>query len=226
MPSWSIHCAIAKKIKEHLDVDENLFLCGNSVADVDDNINNYGSYATHFYGTLMCDVCEGEELPDINRFYTRYKNKLSNPLILGYYCHLLTDYYFNYYTYKDHWLLDENGKVIGLKLKDGEEFITHSNYLRQDIKRKDFAKYGRYLYDLGMVKFPLYDDSILEYCKELTPLFINKQDIDLMIKYCYDLYPNCFFNDLSASKASSGDMLFISMALSFSFISSSNGSSN
>ena len=31
MPSWSIHCAIAKKVMKDLDIDANTFLFGNII---------------------------------------------------------------------------------------------------------------------------------------------------------------------------------------------------
>ena len=80
MPSWSIHCAVAKKVMDYIEVDKNTFLFGNIVADVDDYVNDYGSYATHFYGTLNCEACPNEELPDINKFYNLYKH-FHNPYL-------------------------------------------------------------------------------------------------------------------------------------------------
>lgn len=185
MPSWSIHCAVAKKIISHLDVDENTFLFGNIVADVDDDINHYGSYATHFYGTLASSFCPNEELPNIHEFYDIYKSKLNDPLIMGYYCHLLTDYYFNDYTYTNHWLMDENKNIIGVKLTNGEEKKTRSIYRLQEIKRKDFAKFGKMLYDKGLVDFPEYSANLINHAKLLEPNFINKNDIKVMLSKIY-----------------------------------------
>lgn len=185
MPSWSIHCAIAKKVMKDLDIDANTFLFGNIIADVDDEINYYGSYATHYYGIVNSASCPSEELPDIEGFYQKYKFKINDPLILGYYCHLLTDYYFNEYTYANHWLMDEAGHVIGAKLKDGNELATKSLYKLLSIKRKDFAKFGRQLYDLGLTSFPVYDKEIIKHCQLLEPNFISDRDIKVMISKIY-----------------------------------------
>ena len=185
MPSWSIHCAVAKKVMDYIEVDKNTFLFGNIVADVDDYVNDYGSYATHFYGTLNCEACPNEELPDINKFYNLYKNELDDSLILGYYCHLLTDYYFNDYTYTNHWIMDERKNIIGVKLADGSISEIKSIYKLQDIKRKDFAKFGKMLYDSGLTEFPKYSKEIMNHTKLLQPNFIKDNDIKVMLSKVY-----------------------------------------
>lgn len=185
MPSWSIHCAVAKKVMEQLDIDKNTFLFGNIVADVDDYINSYGSYATHFYGTLASSSCPNEELPNINEFYEVYKSKLSDPLIMGYYCHLLTDYYFNDYTYANHWIMDENNNVVGVKLVDGTNKKVSYSYELQKIKRKDFAKFGKMLYEKGLVDFPEYSNNLIDHTKLLEPNYIDENDIKVMLGKIY-----------------------------------------
>jgi hypothetical protein len=181
MPSWSIHCVIAKKVNEYLKLDENTFLLGNILPDVDDEINEYGSYFSHYYGTLRCSGCQGEELPDIQRFLKKYKDNIDNPIMMGYYCHLLTDYYFNDYAYSKYWLMNKNGDVIGVKTHDGKEILA-PYCKRQTIKKQDFIKFDRELYDLGVVTYPIYNSSLIDDVGS-TPLnFIDSKDIELVFK--------------------------------------------
>ena len=96
MPSWNIHLAIAKKLNEKLNVEKNSFYIGNLLADVDKE-QNISRKTTH-YDNLICKNCPTEQLPNIEEFLKDYKEKLNNnSLILGYYSHLLADYFYNNY---------------------------------------------------------------------------------------------------------------------------------
>ena len=89
MPSWSIHLAIAKKVNEKLQLNNELFLYGNLMPDVDKK-TSITRYNAHFYNpNLPFPTVPREKMIDIDKFLEVYMDKLNNPLILGYYAHLL-----------------------------------------------------------------------------------------------------------------------------------------
>ena len=69
---------------------------------------------------------------DIDSFLKDYKDKLSNPLILGYYRHLLTDNFYNNEIYSNIWVQDNKHNIIGIKLKNGKNL----NIDKEDKKKQ------------------------------------------------------------------------------------------
>lgn len=61
MPSWSIHLAVAKRVNEKLKVEDDSFVYGNLLPDVDKKtkINRYNA---HYYNeNLPFPTCPKEE---------------------------------------------------------------------------------------------------------------------------------------------------------------------
>lgn len=120
MPSWSIHLAIAKRINDKLNLDKDLFYYGNLLPDVDKSTLISRDEAHYDNHTIPFPNCPKEHMIDIDLFLKDYKENLSNPLILGYYCHLLADNFYNNEIYSNKWIQDANNNIIGIKLKNGK----------------------------------------------------------------------------------------------------------
>lgn len=86
MASAVIHMAVAKKVNEQLKQDEKLFYLGSVAPDISKQIGE-SRKKSHF----ILDS-ENTDIPDIDRFVNKYKNKTFNAFELGYLIHLLTDY--------------------------------------------------------------------------------------------------------------------------------------
>ena len=113
MPSWPVHLVIAKKVNAKLKLNEDLFLYGNLIPDVDKG-TKITRYEAHYYNeNLPFPTVPQEKMIDINKFINVYKDALNNPLILGYYSHLLTDQFYNEKIYTTKWIQDENNNIIG-----------------------------------------------------------------------------------------------------------------
>ena len=118
MPSWSVHLAIAKKANTKLKLNEDLFLYGNLIPDVDKG-TKISRYDAHFYNEeLPFPTVPQEKMIDIDKFLNTYKDKLNNHLILGYYSHLLTDQFYNEKIYTTKWIQDKNNNIIGIKFNN------------------------------------------------------------------------------------------------------------
>lgn len=173
MPSWPVHIALAQKLNKKFKLSDD-FILGNILPDVPNGyiINNIKckelkSY-THFNNK------EGEK-PKINtdEFLKKYQNKLNNPIILGYYTHLITDMYFNNDFHKKHII---NGHLI---LNTGKENnIPLKNW---ELKQKDFNAFGNNLTLKGKLGEPI---KLTKNTKNLIkdlPFTLSDEDISLTI---------------------------------------------
>ena len=176
MPTWNIHLAMAKKINEKLKNDEDAFYLGNVLPDID-----YGmkltKKITHNLG-VTCPKCPKEILPDYKDFIKKNKGKMNNPIIMGEYIHLLTDYYFNKTVFQNHWILDDNKNIIGIKLKNGKCIISQDDKTRKKYKHKDFDTYSKYLNKEGLVDIPNFSNTLKDYIKD------TKYDIKYVKNRC------------------------------------------
>ena len=107
-----------------------------------------------------------EDIPDVNMFYNKYKDYLNNPFEMGYYIHLLTDYYwFKEFIPKRIKNIKLKMNNLELKLKPGDiGKIIYSDYTNLNINLIDH-------YDLTLKLF--YEE--LEYPRtRINEIPINK----------------------------------------------------
>jgi len=185
MPCWSIHLAVAKKLNNKLNLNKDIFYLGNLVPDIE-----YGSKVnrkcTHYYSDdSICKKCISEILPNINNFFNDYKDKLNDDFILGYYIHLLTDYYYNNYIFSNCWVQNNDNEIIGIKLNNGKIINTDKNDIktRKDYKHNDFLLYGKYLFNNNFVELPKYNNSIKDSIKLLKDNFYTETDMKERVEY-------------------------------------------
>lgn len=184
MPAWGMHLYIAKKINEKINIkDYDSFLFGNIVADINNGylvkdvskIINHKQ--THYY-------VENEKNMnyDIQQFIKDNKNNLESSLILGYIAHLFADQYWNNTTYTKYGIYNEQNKLIGLKLNDGNKIINAGEKLTK-IKQDDFRVFVNYLYKNNLVDIPVYNEKIYEQIKNVKSIELTKEDINKTINY-------------------------------------------
>lgn len=190
MPSWGMHLLVAKKINEKLNLEDyNSFLIGNLIPDINngklikDVSKVYSHRETHFGGNNPFikngKVC----YYDVDKFIENNNKNFNNPIVLGYYIHLLTDLYFNNLTYTVHAILDKENNVIGLKSLDGKELIGDAEIRRKN-KVEDFCIFvNDYIYKNDLIDRPYYDEKSLKFVQELTNIEVTKDDLQKMIEY-------------------------------------------
>ncbi len=184
MPSWPIHLSIAKKVNEKLKLNKDLFYYGNLIPDVDKN-SSINRYQAHYYDkNLPYFNCPKEHMINIDLFLKDYKDNLSNPLILGYYCHLLADYYYNLKVYTTKWVCDEENNIIGIKLKNNKIVSLDKEdkkNLRKKYKHGDFELYGKYIFNT--IEIPTNSEIIKDNIKYLKDNLLTDELVDYRIKY-------------------------------------------
>lgn len=176
MNAHHIHLAVAKRITELLDVEEDPFYFGAVVADFTKKVPKKSS---HFQKkAIIKDV--KVMLPDYNEFYKKYKEKISNPVYLGYLVHIMTDYYFNNNTFSNYWVI-ENKIIVGAKLNNGN--IRYGDMLsRRRLRINDYEVFDNYVSKTHAYKTPSYSLELYEYVKELKLIPLNKEDIFTIIE--------------------------------------------
>lgn len=141
MPGYVIHMAVASKIVENKGITDEkyirAFLVGNIIPDAMDRNNKKES---HFWDELT--YANLNRIPNLDDFLSKYKSKLNDPFVLGYYTHLMLDNLFVNEYWKEHFRLlnqygeDENSynlvkyiKVIADdKIYDRESFFSDELY--------------------------------------------------------------------------------------------------
>lgn len=190
MPTWAIHLVTAKKVSEKINIDKNIFTFGNILPDIPNEyvvkgIKHHVSHARTHFETDILVVEHIEKRYDLRNFAEKYKNKFSNPLMLGYYVHLLTDYFWNDKTYGERGIYDEEKNRIGLILKDGERILCSKEKARQ-IKTQDFKIFSKYIYDHHLADKLEYQEEIQEYLKDIDWITLEKSEIEKTIDYISD----------------------------------------
>ncbi len=186
MPSWGIHLAIAKRLNTKLHYNSNTFYFASLIPDVNKKYS-VSRKETHYYDDkIICEGCPKETLPNIDKFIEDYKDRLDSELIVGYYCHLLADYYYNDIICSKSYLQDKDNNIIGLIFKNGKKKIYNEKKVHKIIgnkKHRDLELYAKYLFKDNKVDVPLEDDAIYEDLKLLNGEFITDSLVKERIDY-------------------------------------------
>lgn len=190
MPSWITHLVTANKIKQECEKNEFIFanimpdiLEGHNVKKVSKIITDYQTHYPHIKTINGITI----PLPNIYKFKNEYKEKMKNPIIKGYYCHLLTDYFWNDYTYKNYFeKFDKEKDLIKIKLNNGKTEIVRWNDAVK-IKQQDFSNFTKYLKNNEKIVIPYYSNNITKYSEELKEFKFTKEDIENTIIFIQNM---------------------------------------
>lgn len=119
MASAVMHIAVAKKVNEYLKMDEKMLYLGTIAPDISKQVGTSRDLS-HF-------IDNSEGIPNVNAFYNKYKEYLNNPFEMGYYIHLLTDYYwfkeFIPQRIKNLKITDKNGNKVDATIEETSKLI-------------------------------------------------------------------------------------------------------
>ena len=183
MPSWPVHIALAKKLNKTLKLSDD-FILGNIIPDVPNGyiIANTKCKENKRFTHFNINKENTKPIISIENFLKKYQNKLNNPIILGYYTHLLTDKYFNDDFHKNH---VKNKDTI---LRDGN--INNTPFKGWELKQKDFSTFGDHLTLNGNLKNTISQTKDTKKLIKDLPFTFPDEDINLTINKINSLITN------------------------------------
>lgn len=140
MASSMIHIAIANELNKTLNRDNEKLLIGSIAPDIAKLIGRT-KIISHFQD-------KDDDLPNLNKFLSKYKSDLSDDFVLGYYIHIFTDYLWFKYFVPDFY---ENGIIY--KLDGTIENISVDrkiNYFYNDYTNLNIKLIDEYNLDLSI----------------------------------------------------------------------------
>ena len=197
MASSIIHIAVAKELNKRLKRNESEYLIGSIAPDIA-KIVGISRNLTHF-------ETDDTAIPNLDYFLSKYKKDLNNDFVMGYYIHLLTDYFWYKYFYTD--IVNENTitELDGTQLKLSWEEIRdmiYNDYTNLNIKlieeyNLDLKVFYNDLPDIENIIEEIPMDR-LDKLMEKTGLIIensklnkayafNMEDVRTFIKTCIEL---------------------------------------
>ena len=172
MPSHKIHLAIAKKLNDKLKLDLDLFMLGNILPDI--CIENHR--LSHYQNPDKKVLC----FADPDKFLSKHKNELDNPIMLGYLTHILADRFYNEYIFTNFYVYDDNNNCIGVKYKG--KFKELNEIERKELKHQELETYDIWLLNNNYVdKFK--DLDCYKKVKDFDDITFSE---DRLIKYIED----------------------------------------
>ena len=135
MASSVIHMAVANEINKVIKKDTHKLLIGSIAPDISKHLGET-KVKSHFLDS------EDTDIPNIDKFLNKYKDKLDDDFVMGYYIHLYTDYlWFKYFISEIY--NEENNMITKL---DGSivkcngnmlDFYIYNDYTNMNIKLLD-----------------------------------------------------------------------------------------
>lgn len=158
MGSAVMHLCIGKKVAQKLNnSDRKEFLIGNLAPDLS-KITNQSRYISHFLKKVNVNGVE-REVPDIESFISEYKERLNEPFIQGYLCHLISDdiWFKNYIPNHVVAITEDKSQIL---LRDIDDYIPYRNF--KDMMYRDYTRTNQYLFDLYKLNLKKFDNMDID----------------------------------------------------------------
>ena len=110
MASLVIHIAIASEINKEIKHDYDKLLLGSVAPDISKELEQSKFYSHFLDGS-------DDNIPNIDKFLTKYQNNLNDDFVLGYFIHLYTDYLWFKYFIPEIYQKDVIKKIDGTSIK-------------------------------------------------------------------------------------------------------------
>lgn len=169
MASSLIHVAVCNELNKKLKRDTKKILIGTVAPDISKLIGETKKH-THFL------ISDDENIPDLDKFLSKYKDNLDDDFVLGYYIHLFTDYlWFKYFMSE---IYDKDKRLV-TKL-DGTEVECYGQmlvlYIYNDYTNLNYSLTKEYNLDMNFLyeEIPIFDDIIKEAHMDKLNIVINK----------------------------------------------------
>ncbi len=166
MASSVIHIVIADKVNNVLKRNKKAILIGSIAPDISKHLGQTKE-KSHFLDNV------DNNIPNIDKFLSTYKEKLDDDFVLGYYIHLYTDYLWFKYFYPDFVENEYIYKLDGTKEKVDEEKLIEYFY-------NDYTNLNIKIIDEYNMDLKIFYESHQEFKNIINEIPMNK--IDLIIE--------------------------------------------
>ena len=170
MASSIIHMAVANEINKVLKRDNDKLLIGSIAPDISKQVGQTKLHS-HFLDNNDTNI------PNMDKFLEKYKDKLDDDFVMGYYIHLYTDYFwFKYFIpeiYDDTYVT----KLDGTRIKCVGKMID--KYIYNDYTNINTQLLDEYNIDLSIFynEPPKLDNIIQEIPMDKIQIIIDKASI-------------------------------------------------
>ena len=190
MPAWGMHLYIADKINNVIKKDENEFFIGNVLPDIysgwiikdASKVLNYD--ITHYSNKYIIND-KVYTLPDYERFIIENSHIKKDTIFLGYLSHLMSDYYFNNYAFKNHYI-NKGEEIVGIIDSDKKEINCDKEYARE-AKQGDFNYLSNKIITKVNFKEVIIDNKIIGIALKIKNIDIKEEDLYKVEKYLNNL---------------------------------------
>jgi len=158
MRSAVMHLCIGKKISKKLNnSDRKEFLIGNLAPDLSKLINQ-SSDLSHFLKKIKINDSE-REVPDLDKFIKKYKDRLNEPFVQGYLCHLISDdvWFREYIPNHVISITEDKSQIL---LRDIDDYIPYDEFKK--MMYSDYSKTNQYLFDLYKLNLKRFDNMNID----------------------------------------------------------------
>ena len=201
MATWTMHLAIAKELEKKLNIiDKNEFYFGNIVPDLEKwvvpDLDIFVDYNDSHYA-ITTNNYKNPLIADLDKFYKINKEELikQNPLIMGYYCHLIVDNYLNDKLGNNISVYNDNNEFIGIYLKNAE-FLKCDKEKRRVLKHREYEMFNKYLIMNFKIESPILNDKLVNSTNTLKNIVLSKRDIEKIINKAKELINIDTFKDV------------------------------
>ena len=150
MPGYVMHLAMAEMIIKELNITDRSFVDSFRVGCIiPDTIQRTKKQKSHYWSEEM--VKHFARVPDVTAFAGEYGQRISEPYIFGYYCHLYLDkIYMDRYWTKHFTFLDTAGNPavyyddVDKVLLDNHELYNRTDFFSNQYYYGDYDKINAY----------------------------------------------------------------------------------
>ena len=172
MASSVIHMAVANEINKVIKKDTHKLLIGSIAPDISKHLGET-KVKSHFLDS------EDTDIPNIDKFLNKYKDKLDDDFVMGYYIHLYTDYlWFKYFMSEIY--NEENNMITKL---DGSIVKCNGNmlniYIYNDYTNMNIKLLDEYNMDVSIFyeEIPYLENIIDEIPMDKIKTIVDKTSI-------------------------------------------------
>lgn len=166
MASAIIHLAVASEMNKLLNKDYKSIMFGAIAPDIWKQVGEPSKVPSHFKDS------EDNDVPNLDKFLFKYKDMLKDDFVLGYYIHLLTDYY--WFKYFIPSVFNEKRSIL-TKLDGTKLYLTEDEL--GDLIYNDYTNINVEVIDEYGLSLDLFYEDVPKFKDIISEIPMDKLDV-------------------------------------------------